>query len=252
MVRLEPSKVIEGLNIAGTVLRPYLEPDGPGILDEARSEVQASHDAYRQRVHRGRAGSQAEEWGYHIWPGRPLSFRPFDINGAHLQIDLFCEIKWKRPGELPCRQSLVMRVWSRNPSVFFRDGIDSKDLRDSEPERRVMLRYHFDLGNEGQPGPRYHVQAGGKAEDCELCWLHTAVDVPRMPFHPMDIILGCEMATTSFLDDGLRLALQDAKWLRALSSSQKHLLSAYYRTCFRHLEHGTDSLLKCLWNGTTY
>jgi hypothetical protein len=166
-----------------------------------------------------------------------------------LQVDLFCKVRWREPEDAPCEQDVVLRVWGLDDAVIFRNHLDAEHLY--EPlildGRRVMLRYHFDLANEGQTGPRYHVQAGGNSLDNEYCWLHEAISVPRLLHPPVDLVLACELVAANFFGDHASRLLDDAQWVGVMRQSQEHLLMPYFSQCSNALAHG-DSVLRHLWN----
>ena len=64
-------------------------------------------------------------------------------------------------------QELVLRIWSADEAIMYREQYDSELIgelvtaRSNPLKERVMLRCHFDLANPNQDGPLYHLQIGG-------------------------------------------------------------------------------------------
>ncbi|MCI0581650.1 MAG: hypothetical protein L0227_01945 [Chloroflexi bacterium] len=222
-----------------------LDPASPTVLHAAKAQAEESFGRYDQSVRRRQP---AIPWGYEISAQRSLLFRQVQVRGVAVQPDLFCRVVWLDPDDLPIDLNVVVRVWAMDPAVIFRPNLDADAVRASVDSsgRRVMLRYHFDLANPGQPGPRFHIQAGGNAPPEELCWLHEAVAVPRIAHHPMDVMLACEMIAANFYDEEGRRALDDTTVAGALRESQRSLLLGYYEGCLAALNSGT-SLLMSLW-----
>jgi hypothetical protein len=132
--------------------------------------------------------------------------------------------------------------------MIYREDLDSEAMRElvGAAEKRVMLRYHFDTANAEQPGPEYHLQAGGRSFEDELCWLHEGVSVPRIAHHPMDLILACEVIAANFLGEVGRKVLRDATVTGAVLESQAALIRPYFESCITSLDRG-ESLLLSQW-----
>lgn len=222
-----------------------LDGASSSVLLEARAEAEESFARYEDSVRRHQP---PVVWGYTISPQRSLLFRQVPVRGTTVQPDVFCRIRWKDPAELPVELSVVVRIWGLDRHVIYRPELDADTVRSSVDAsgRRVMLRYHFDLANPGQAGPRFHIQAGGNAFPDELCWLHEAVSVPRIAHQPMDVMLACEMIAANFYDDDGRRALEDPTVIGAIRASQRSLLRRYYEACVAAL-NAESSLLISLW-----
>jgi hypothetical protein len=238
-------EVARCLSVIESQFRPLLDGASSTVLLTARAEVEASFARYEESLRRRRPPPM---WGYAIYPQRSLLFRRVAVRGTDMQPDVFCRVRWRDPNDLPVESSVVVRVWSTDPRVIFRPDLDADAVRSSVDVsgRRVMLRYHFDLANPGQQGPRFHIQAGGNSLADELCWLHEAVAVPRIAHHPMDVMLACEMIAANFYEDDGRRALEDATVFGAIRASQRSLLQGYYERCVTVLNE-ESSLLMSLW-----
>ncbi len=242
---MTPGQVCQSLNVLRDRFSVLLEPTARSILDEAVAQVKYSSELYKKQKKSKSPGL----WGYTISPEKPLRFIRSGPGQANLQPDICCNVRWADQKNTPVEQSLVLRVWSWDASVIFRPNLDAVSIRDrlSAPSGRVMLRYHFDLANSDQAGPRYHLQAGGNARDDELCWLHEAVSVPRIAHPPMDLFLACEMVAANFHGYQGRNVLQDPTWLGTLKLSQEHLLKKYFQDCVAAIG-SKSTLLEKLWN----
>lgn len=244
---MTPGNVIRGLEVIETRLRRLLRPGAVVVLSQARAEVERTSALYEAAV---RAGSRSPQpWGFAISPDAPLEFRTCVVRDHQLRVDLFCNLRWLDARKPQVRQELVVRVWALDDAVILREGWDAPEVASKIDSQRgrVMLRFHFDRANEGQPGPTYHLQAGGNARDEEACWLHEAISVPRLAHPPMDLILACELVVANFCGVEDRKLLRDPPWHGSLCDSQNDLLLDYYDECARLVRRG-EGLLRKLWN----
>lgn len=239
---MKPDHVIQALTIVASRFRSVLDSNGPTILQNAQSRVKASLQK------RGARPGIQPRWGYEISPDEPLEFVETEVHGTRLRADIYCDVQWTVENDLPIKQDLVLRVWALDNRVTIRENLDHEAVSGQLSHRgRVMLRYHFDLANVGQPGPRFHVQAGGNARTDELCWLHEAVAIPRIAHPPMDLILACEMVVANFFPDQAPELLEDPHWLGVLRRSQEVLVREYLNRCVQALQ-AKESVLMSLQN----
>lgn len=226
--------------------RRYLEEDAGNVLIEAVGRAETLYSRFCSQL-RTSKNAYAEPWSFRIEPSRPLLFRPVQCRKLTLQPDICCQLMWDKPDSPPSLQNTLVRVWSLDPDVIYRGSLDSDCFRDTRPDRRVMVRFHFDVGSVGQPGPRTHLQVGGKAGEDEYCWLHPSLTVPRLAHPPLDLVLACEVVVANFLPDSARKELQDPGWRMALLRSQQEFLAPFYDTCIQAIED-EESVLQSLWN----
>jgi len=235
--------------------RRILEDGAGDVIDWAIAELENSKvefEARKKWTHDPRLIPQP--WGYRIHPDRPLRFKSSaSIRGLEPQVDLYCTVLWEEEGALPVQQEIHLRVWSENSDYIYRDEWDAQEVCDSltDPSRqfegRVMLRCHFDLANPKQQGPKYHLQFGGKAEEYELWWFPKVVDLPRLVYPPMDLILACQLVAANFFWEEYTEFRETPEWMGTLLFSQKHLLQDYYEGCFKTINEKRP-LLDYLWN----
>ncbi len=234
--------------------RRFLEPSSLDVLEEVEACALDSYATFRARMRGRREPPSGLEWGYSIHPDKPLAFKPTVVGQCKLQPDLYCTVKWTSVDSCPSRQNVGLRVWSLEPRVTYREHLDSEGVRKAlaerpaGPNRRVMLRYHFDLAATNQQGPHYHLQAGGKPRKDELCWLHEGISVPRIPFPPLDLVLAVELVAANFLDEHDRDVLRDPHWFGMIRHNQDYFLTPYYSNCLTLLRNSGQSLLGGLWN----
>ncbi len=196
-----------------------------------------------------------EPWGYCISPEQPLCFRRSTaIRGLSCWLDIYCTVLWEQE-DLPVKQDITVRLWSNEPDYIYRTDWDSPNVRNGLlTNARVMVRWHFDLANPGQSGPKYHLQFGGNARSDELYWFPKIIDIPRFAHPPMDLILVCQMIAANFYRGDYVSVCEDPIWKSCVFESQQHLLLGYYKSCVTAIE-GEKSLLEpkkplldALWN----
>lgn len=186
-------------------------------------------------------------WRFSILPERPLVFNICKVNGLELQIDVFCELEGL--GNDINKHSMVLRVWSIDKNVSYREDIDAVALEGvlgSCGWKRVMLRFHFDLRNQRvkHPEPRHHLQVGGAVESDEYCWLHPKIDVPRFQFPPMDLILVCEFILVNFFHERSSDFRKKPEWSSLVRKSQELFVNNYYTDCRSYLLDNNSTLLE--------
>ena len=169
-----------------------------------------------------------------------------------LRVDLSCAAYWDaHPAERPSKLTVVLRIWSLDPGVYFRSDWDPPELdeRVDSKSGRVMIRTHFDLANPKQPGPRYHLQVGGKPLSTELCWFPEGIAVPRYLHNPLDVVLASELVAATFFPSVYERVRREGSWKGSIRVSQCHLLESYFSDALDAIRN-KDSVLDALWNVT--
>jgi hypothetical protein len=226
-------------------MRPLLDDSFAYILEEANGKMKAT---YKQFV-----AGKSDTWGYIIHPSRALTFKNSERPTQENRVDVYCDIQWT-DNALPIKQDIKVRVWGVAEDLIYRSRLDSDFIHDklTDPDRirngRVISRYHFDkVNHQGNSvseeyHPLYHVQIGGKAEPDELCWHPSSFDIPRIPHHPMDFFLVCQLVAINFFPKQYRVIKKSAEWNTHLETTQKILLSDYYKSCIEAIENGKSLL----------
>lgn len=244
-------EVIQSLEAVRSQFGRILESEAAQVLEQARIAVMATKREHDERMRQGRREYPVKPWGYQIPHEMPLRFKDTIVDSSWLRVDVVCEALWLGEDEEPYSQQLVVRIWSLEDQVMFREDWDAPEIeaRINPEYGRVMLRFHFDRANPDQQGPKYHVQVGGKAFPEECCWLHEAISVPRLAYPPMDLVLACEMIAANFFTEEYGRIRSDPLWRGVIRASQAYLLQPYYSICTGVLAgRGQNvSLLDELW-----
>ncbi len=220
---------------------PIIPPESRAVLFDAADQVESA------------VGTQ-QPWSVQITSRRPLRFDRSQVDDR-IRPDLFCHLT-ASPGDWPfARQSVVLRVWSEEISLSFREEWDSRRIFDqltSRAPKRVMLRMHFDQADQGANEPRFHLQFGGRAqeEEEELSWHVPNIGEPRIPFPPLEIVLACELVVANFFPRFYETKKQEPQW-RALVRRSLSVTKNYYGLCNASCtvrENGEPALLEKLWN----
>ena len=224
------------------------------ILGESAEEVlnEAMRDAENKWDRFSKCQKIDSSWGYKISSKKPLRFEPSEVlNGAI--VDIYCEIWWSSDSSVPRKQDIKIRIWSEHDSFVFRPHLDSKCVAEklTDPDRltrgRVISRFHFDRvdhsqGTSGEYHPRFHMQIGGKPENDELCWHPKQFDLPRFPYHPMELLLTCQFVAINFFPDKYSQIRRDPLWERQLLATQKSVMENYYEQCTRSIRDNISLL----------
>ncbi|GAH54703.1 unnamed protein product, partial [marine sediment metagenome] len=112
--------------------------------------------------------------------------------------------------------------------------------------RRVVMRFHFDKreSNGMQKEPIYHLQVGGRYRtENENCWIHDNIDIPKFPYHPMDIILLSEFILINFFPKESKELREKPEWRSLVRKCQELFLKPYYQICITYFEDNSETLL---------
>lgn len=246
--------LIRSLN-AIKALKKVLEPDAEGVIDSAINSIVDSkeqYDKYQRRT--DLSDKSVNDWGYSILEPA-LRFKVVTYKGYKLRPDLICNFRWQKEGALPTlRQELVLRVWSADEDLMYREEYDSDMIGElvtaqyNPLKERVMLRCHFDLANPNQDGPLYHLQIGGNPRAEEHCWYPKEFDLPRLIHHPLDTVLLCQLVIANFFPEDYQEIRRDINWRWAVKTVERYLLSEYYAQCLAVINDKKTNLIDHLWN----
>ena len=220
----------------------------------------AVSDLESQRLRSRRPGTRERKqklprpWRLAIPPGNPLRFIPTkasqDLRYSFVT-DIACKIDQPRDGEITGEHEIAVRMWTSDADLYFRESYDAaRILQDVEARgrRRVMLRFHFDHANTGQPGPKHHLQIGGIQHTGEFCWFPENIRVPRFCHHPLSLLMACEFVVRTFYPETYAKLEQEATWCGAIAKAQGTYLPAYYQLHGLNAAAVGESLLGRLWN----
>ena len=212
--------------------------------------LRQSRDEHRRRRRQARIELPVTPWGFSIEPSSPLRFKETEADGLRVRIDLFLKSYWNaEPAEAPCRLTSTIRLWALDVPVYFRSDWDAVRLYNEivPANGRVMLRTHFDLANEGQPGPKFHLQIGGVQHSGEFSWFPESMSVPRFVHYPMDLVLAIELIAATFFEDKYRRIRREPAWINSRRTSEQHLVKRYLSDALNAIS-SEDSVLEALWN----
>ena len=248
-MQLNPADVQRGLEAIQGISSRILDDRAPNVLSRAKAELQSSVTEHQARVRENR-GLATINWGFSIDPKEPLGFQITEVDQLYLKVDLFLQSYWNSvPADTPILLNVGLRVWSLDKQIYFREKWDAERIHSKIDSNvgRVMLRLHFDLANSMQPGPKYHLQIGGKPHDGEFHWFPESLSVPRILHPPMDLVLATELIAATFYSDYYRDLRREPLWKSSIKTSQNHLLTDYLDTAKTAVREGR-SLLGALWN----
>ncbi len=221
-----------------------LDSDGTRALAEALGRISAALAA--PKVGKGKH-RRHPRWRLVIRPDLPLSFVPTTTLKHRLKIDIHCDLSEPTAGAPTGSHNIAVRVWALDKSLWFREAFDATTLADqiAASGRRVVCRFHLDLANPGQLGPRFHLQIGGNTLADEFYWHPKTLDVPRFCHHPLNLLLTCEFILKTFYPEHYDQVADDPTWAAAVKVAQKSYLAPY----FERLHNFDESLLlRRLWN----
>ena len=227
--------VATNLRILAHQLRPVLEAESRYRIMDAANNAQ-SYRPNSTGHQRGRSQIGQAPWRVYIDSENSMRFKPSELD-SRLAPDIFCDIEGPTSVDWPhSKQKLVIRVWSLDKTLSFRDEWDSDKLSDSLADgssARVMLRLHFDRSDPDQEAPVFHLQIGGHPRNPqrELCWFPETVNIPRLLYPPMDLVLASEVVVANFFPSLFERLLETGEWTSLVNHSEAFLLESFYRKC---------------------
>ena len=238
---LNSAVVTQSLEGIDSTYRAIIESQSRHVLASAQQAVRASYKRF--------SAGQAEKWGYEISSAAPLVFKPSAIRDLQLYVDVYCKIYWANTN-VPIEQDIKIRVWTRHSRTMFRNDWDSTVV-ETELRRlqglpmfrgRLISRWHFDqvtanpsaLNQEFHPW--HHLQYGGTDEPHEMSWHPAKVNMPRVPYPPMDLSLACQLVVANFYWNEHVKSRSKTEWLSRFRPIERALLLDYYRQCVAALE----------------
>jgi hypothetical protein len=254
---LNPEVVATNLRVLERQLRSILEDESRRNIMEAASNAQS----YRSRLS-GHQLSRSQigqpPWRVYIDSENSMRFKPSELD-SRLAPDIFCDIQGPTDPNWPLsKQNLVIQIWSLDKSLSFRDEWDSGRVSTSlvESSARVMLRLHFDRSDPNLEAPVFHLQIGGRSRNPqrELCWFPETMDLPRLLYPPIDLVLASEVVVANFFPRTFRRLLDTGEWTSLVNSSEAFLLENFYRKCHIECNQGSRSgrtLFDCWWQHCT-
>lgn len=212
----------------------YLEPGSKAIMQE-RTYLFLN-------IARDKRKAKRMSWEFSITREDPLTFK---ANDDRLQVDIAGKINGEN--DVVKEVNTLLRVWSFDQDLCYRDGIDGDEVKKKfdEKKKRVIVRYHFDrrAPTLKQPEPIYHLQVGGQALDDENCWFPKQVKVPRFHFPPMDVILLCELVLVNFFHNESENLRKKPEWIRLIQKSQHAFQNSYYDSFYSCLNDVNNTIL---------
>ena len=249
-MEISSGQVERSLVTVANRLSSILDTTAPAVIEMAKAGLQQSKTEFSRVRPKGGADHAARSWGYSIHHSDPLRFVPTEVDGLRLRVDMFLKSYWNSdPALNPSELNVVIRVWCLDEDLYFRSDWDAEALSgEIDPHYgRVMLRFHFDLANRGQVGPRYHLQVGGNSPPDEHHWFPKSLSVPRFVHTPVDLILATELIAATFYPSRYRDIRREPSWVGSRKDSQKHLLDEYFDLGRAAVADG-GSVLESLWN----
>lgn len=216
------------------------------VLDEAIDTAEYTWEKFDKAPH------NHPEWGYEIPERSPLRFVPSEeLNGV--VVDIYCNLRWSGGTGVPSKQEIKMLIWSEEERITFRRHLDSICVEEklTDPSRkqpgRVISRFHFDRADVSpnrskQYHPKFHMQIGSNSDCDELYWHPKGFDLPRIPYHPMDLLLTCQLVAITFFPKKYREIRQEGHWIGRLRDMQRRILKEHYDECAQAIYEGSSLL----------
>lgn len=197
-------------------------------------EVQGFASIQKAATSVGSRGSE-DVWSYTIPKSEPILFSPTILKSDTIV----------RPRLLVDIQTCVVADGLSCPFEQLNTTIEICDSDNSAS--RGPRRWHIDLANRDQEGPRTHLQDGGHWIGLSGREVEGQLDVPRHQSPPLDLILAAETIVANFYREEWSELRKSDTWNFFISQSQKLCYTAYYNQFGDALNSDRHSILDRLW-----
>lgn len=85
---LRAGQVEQSLETIQKRLRRILDDRAPVVVERAKSMLRESKRQWDESTRQGRQEREAKPWGFSIHPSDPLKFKPTQVDGLRLRVDL--------------------------------------------------------------------------------------------------------------------------------------------------------------------
>jgi len=199
------------------------------VLDESAGKVLASLDAQLDVTR------SPKKWRLVIPPSQSLRFRKCTTSDCKdVKFDSAVDVSGVFPAPVdgaPAKEhSVVVRVWTTDPSIWYVEQLDAESLPDGiDPARgRVVHRFHFDAASSPSE-PWSHLHVGGRARELnEYFRFPEDQSLPRFLHYPMGLIQTCEFVLYHFFPSVHDTVSKEDSWRHALGESEKAYLGTYW------------------------
>lgn len=223
MGEINGSEMAKALEVS---VRKYVEA---GILEDS------SYVAINPAVTKLRKAKNSTSWEYTVSQGEPIKFAELKDrrNNKFNPLIMVEKICVDTSAEFPYQEWVTVLV------------LEYQD------QKKACPRWHFDLGNGQQPGPRLHLQYGGHYHDDRE--LDESLKEPRWSTFPLDTVLLMEVVAANFFEEYWKEFLRDD---RAISKYVKASEGLCYRPLIDKLKAYMDdpaagrdaTFLNTCWN----
>lgn len=248
--------VLTELNVIRSRLNSLLDEEGRRAVLNAIDELKRQRPIPHHKPKKKLKKRPASPWRLVIPPGNPLRFTSTkasqDLRHS-FALDIACQIDQPQNGRITGEHNIAIRLWTSDATLYFRDAYDAARIPldvEANGGQRVMLRFHFDHANAGQPGPKHHLQIGGTQHVGEFFWFPENIRVPRFCHHPLSLLMACEFVVRTFYPEAHVELEKEPTWRGAIATAQHTYLPAYYELQGINLNTSDidKSLLGKLWN----
>lgn len=196
---------------------------------------QDSWSSINEAVKRLKRTHETDDWRYDVTPTKPIKFKC--IRNKH--------------GKLV--QPVVTTQIEASPASFGEQDDGFRLLNTTielwDETRMPISRWHIDLANDTQEGPKFHLQGGGHSSGNTDRNSDYRIDIPRWAYPPMDLILVCEMIVANFFPTQWHSVRETTAWVKLVQDAEKYCLSSYHNQVVGLLNTSgkNQTVLQRLW-----
>lgn len=133
--------IIRALETINKSLHHVLEEESAeSVIQAAIEELKdskATYDKYQRR--KDLSDKPVNDWGYSILEPA-LRFKVVTYKGYKLRPDIISNFRWQKETALPTTQELVLRVWSADEDLMYREQYDSEMIGELVTAQHIIQR----------------------------------------------------------------------------------------------------------------
>lgn len=210
------------------------------ISPSCKSQIQSLSANIKSDLER----KDEKTWIFEIPKNKRLSFDIYDNHKIVESIKISCRIKGNDTEII--EQNITFTYFSKNDDLIYRRDWDSESVKEryDSHKGRVMLKFHFDKKcvDTTISEPKYHFHVGGKSENEECYWHPDELELPRLPYPPLDIIILCDIILMNYFPDHYKkLKEENPDWFKLVKNSQKLFQKEYIKNVLDSITNDDDN-----------
>lgn len=236
---------LNGVEVAEMLQRAFMALLDKNVIPNETFSTVGEVSAQLKGSHKTSGGKC---WSYDVGPGAPIVFNRIQYEADKFMLPVITVKKI----EVNCEAAAFpYKAWDLTLEIV--DPFERLPEKENEDTTeyftkgmKPLARWHSDLANPNQAGPRVHLQYGGHFRGARE--FDSPLKAPRWMHHPMDLILMSEVVTANFFTEQW-LELRTLRgWCEAVHLAQALCCKPFFSYIQRKMELSSTTILCETWN----